>query len=140
MIRLLPSTETQTITIVPRTALEDVSLDWNLDDNWNTTDLLWNTDVGELVLRITEDGTGISETIINPSFIVNEEGYTIITLNFSILKPDSYYYIEITNGGLNYYRDTAFSTTQTNDESTLTLNKEKYKEYNKDEEQEYIVL
>ena len=140
MIRLLPDTDPQTITIVPRTALEDVSLDWNLDYDWNLSDFLWNREVGELIVRITEDGTGKAETITNPVFVVDDEGFTTITLELSILKEGSYYYLEITNGGFNYYRDTALATTQTDFETALTLNKGKYKQYDKDEEQEYIVL
>ena len=140
MIRLLPDTDPQTITIVPRTALEDVSLDWNLDYDWNLSDFLWNREVGELIVRITEDGTGKTETITNPVFVVDDEGFTTITLELSILKEGSYYYLEITNGGFNYYRDTALATTQTDFETALTLNKGKYKQYDKDEEQEYIVL
>ena len=140
MIRLLPDTEPQTITIVPRTALEDVSLDWGINYDWNLADFLWNREVGELIVRITEDGTGKTQTINNPPFVVNEDGYTTITLEFSILEEGSYYYLEITNGGFNYYRDTALATTQTDFEIALTLNKGKYKQYDKDEEQEYIVL
>jgi hypothetical protein len=140
MIRLLPTTEPQTIKIVPRAILEAGALDWEIEYDWNTSDFLWNREVGELIVKVTEDGTGKSESIYNPVFVEDLSGFTEITVSFSELKEGSYYYLEITNGGYNYYRDTALATTQTDFETALTLNKGKYKQYDKDEEQEYIVL
>ena len=140
MIRLLPNTNPQTITIVPRSSFEDLAFDWNTDYDWNLANFVWNREIGDLRITITEDGTGKSEIISNPELALDNNGYTTITATFSILKEGSYYYLEITNGGENYYRDTALATAEIDYKLAVTLNEGKYKQYDKDEEQEYIVL
>lgn len=122
MIKLLPNTSEQTITIVPRT--------------FPAVD----SDFTNIQLVITEDGTGISETITNLVASVSDanSNYVTIPITFSILKDESAYFMDFTRGGDNWFRDKAYVTSQTNQSINHTLNTNEYTQNALDEE--YIVL
>ena len=122
MIKLLPNTSEQTITIVPRT--------------FPTV----GSDFTNVQLVITEDGTGISETITNlvASVANANSNYVTIPITFSILKDESAYYIEFTKDGDNWFRSKAYATSQTNQAINHTLNTNEYTQHTVSED--YIVL
>lgn len=116
MIRLLPNSNTQTIKVITRKGLS-----------------------GSLSLKITEDGTNISETITDSNMSTNGN-FSEIQFASTILKENSLYFLEFTLGGGLFYRDKAYVTSQTNDEVIHTLNENKYTEYGAGSEDEYIVI
>ncbi len=116
MIRLLPNSNTQTITVMPRLGLS-----------------------GSMSLTITEDGTNINETItdINMS---SDDNFSNISFASTILKEGNGYFLEFTLGSGLFYRDKAYVTSQTNDEVIHTLNTNKYDQYDDGSDDEYIVI
>ena len=116
MIRLLPNSNTQTIKVITRKGLS-----------------------GSLSLKITEDGTNISETITD-SNMSTDGNFSDIQFASTILKENSLYFLEFTLGGGLFYRDKAYVTSQTNDEVIHTLNTNKYTEYDAGSADEYIVI
>jgi hypothetical protein len=124
MIRLLPSTDAQTIAVIPR--------------EFPTADVSF-TDVS---LTITEDGTNKSETITDIEATVpdSNSNFVYMDIAFSILSEESAYYLEFTRGGSLFYRDKAYVTSQIDDEVVHTINTDKYDQYVGEGESEYIVL
>ena len=113
MIRLLPNSNTQTITVMPR---------------------LWLS--GSMSLTITEDGTNKSETITDLN-MTSDDNFSNISFASTILKEGSGYFLEFTLGSWLFYRDKAY---QTNDEVAHTLNTNKYDQYDDGSDDEYIVI
>ena len=117
MIRLLPSTDNQTINIIPRS----------------------NTSLSSINLTITEDGTNKSETLTDLTASVNGN-FVSVTLASTILNAENGYYLQFSKGGSLWYRDKAYVTSQTNDEVIHTLNANKYDQYDDGSDDEYIVI
>lgn len=124
MIKLLPNTLEQTITIVPRTFPT------------------FGVGYDDVQLVITEDGTSNSETITDLSASVSSEysNYVTIPITFSILKENSSYFLEFTRNGNLWFRDKAYVTSQTDKTVTHTLNTNKYTEFDSSISDEYIFL
>ncbi len=124
MIRLLPTTDSQTIAVIPR--------------SFPTSDVPFD----EITLVITEDGTNKSETITDIEAYVPDEfsNFVYMDIGLSILKEDSSYYLEFSNSGSLWYRDKAYVTSQTDDEVVHTINKDKYEPFVGSGESQYIVL
>lgn len=122
MIKLLPNTLEQTITIVPRT-FPTVGGDFT-----------------NVQLVITEDGTGITETITSLTASVSDanSNYVTIPITFSILNDENAYFLEFTRAGELWFRDKAYATTQTDKTINHTLNTNKYTQHNVSEE--YVIL
>jgi hypothetical protein len=121
MIKLLPNTSEQTITIVPRT-YPTVSYD-------------------DVQLVITEDGTNRTETISDLVATKSSNGnYVTIPITFSILTDESAYFLEFTRGGELWYRDKAYVSSQTNNKVSHTLNTNKYTEDDSTASDDYILL
>lgn len=139
MIRLLPTTEVQTISIIPRVPREAELIGWDSEENWNLSEMVWNQEFGSVTLRITEDGTGISEDILTASFVENGNYYDV-TFASTILKNKSTYYVEVFNGATNWYRDVGIVKDLINKNTDYSMNRDLYKEYGSNDEQEYIVI
>ena len=124
MIRLLPSTNAQTIAVIPREFPTAESSFTNIS------------------LTITEDGTNKTETIsdIEATIPNNNSNFVFMDIEFSILSEESAYYLEFTRNGSLFYRDKAYVTSQTNDEAVHTINTNKYEKYVGTGDDEYIVL
>lgn len=139
MIRLLPTTEVQTISIIPRVPGEAELIGWDSEENWNLSEMVWNQEFGSVTLKITEDGTGISEDILTASFVENGNYYDV-TFASTILKNKSTYYVEVFNGATNWYRDVGIVKDLINKNTDYSMNRDLYKEYGSNDEQEYIVI
>jgi hypothetical protein len=124
MIRLLPSTDAQTIAVIPREFPTVAASFTNVS------------------LTITEDGTNKSETItdIEATIPDSNSNFVYMDIAFSILSEENAYYLEFTRGGSLFYRDKAYVTSQTDDEVVHTINTNKYDNYVGEGESEYIVL
>lgn len=124
MIRLLPSTDAQTVAVIPREFPTVAASFTNVS------------------LTITEDGTNKSETItdIEATIPDSNSNFVYMDIAFSILSEENAYYLEFTRGGSLFYRDKAYVTSQTDDEVVHTINTNKYDEYVGEGESEYIVL
>jgi hypothetical protein len=120
MIRLLPITTAQTITIIPR----DYSSITGVD------------------MIIVEDGTWETEQVTDINGVLNANGnFVVFQPTFSILKNENIYTLTLTDsdGGL-LYRDKIYCSDQTNDEVIHTLNDGLYEQFEGDTDNKYIVL
>ena len=118
MIRLLPSTDSQTISIIPRQY----------------------TEASDLELVIKEDGTRKTETLEALTSIINGN-FLDIDCTFSILSEDSAYSIEIKQGDTLLYRDKVYCTSKTDTTISHTLNTDKYNQHDSETEgQQYIII
>ena len=124
MIRLLSSTDAQTIAVIPR--------------EFPTVDVSF-TDVS---LTITKDGTNKSETITNIEATIpdSNSNFVYMDIAFSILSEEDAYYLEFTRNGSLFYRDKAYVSSQTDDQVVHTINTNKYNNYVGTGDDEYIVL
>ena len=99
MIRLLPNTNSQTLSIIPRAY----------------------TAASDLTLKIVEDGTKKNETLTSLTSTVNGN-FLDIPCTFSILSDDSVYSIEVKQGSTLLYRDKVYVTSKTDTTVSHTLN------------------
>ena len=118
MIRLLPNTDSQTISIIPREY----------------------TEANDLELVIKEDGTEKTETLSSLTSVINGN-FLDIDCTFSILSEDSSYSIEVKQGEVLLYRDKIYCTSKTDTTISHTLNTDEYNNYDSDEAgQQYIMI
>lgn len=118
MIRLLPNTDSQTISIIPREYIEASDL--------------------ELVIR--EDGTEKTESLEALTSVVNGN-FLDIDCTFSILSEDSSYSIEVKQGETLLYRDKVYCTSKIDTTISHTLNTDEYNNYDSDASgQQYIII
>ena len=118
MIRLLPSTDSQTISIIPREYVE----------------------ASDLELVIKEDGTRKTETLTGLTSAINTN-FLDIDCTFSILSEDSAYSIEIKQGETLLYKDKVYCTSKTDTTLSHTLNTDQYNNYDSETEgQQYIII
>jgi len=118
MIRLLPNTDPQTLSIIPREYIE----------------------ASDLQLVIKEDGTKKNETLTDLTSIINGN-FLDIECTFSILTDESSYSIELKQDSTLLYRDKIYCTSQTNDTVSHTLNTGDYEQFDSEtEEQQYIII
>lgn len=124
MIRLSPNTSEQTLQIVPR---DFPTLAAPFDD---------------ISLVITEDGTGISETFTDlvAEVLSDVSNYVTIDIAFTILKEGYGYYLEFKKGGVLWFRDKAYATSQSNKAVKHTLNTNYYEEYEDGQSNDYIII
>ena len=123
MIKLLPNSSNQTISIVPR---EFPSVG-NAFDN--------------ISLLIKEDGTGVIEELTDLEATVSSDNsnYVNITISSTILREGYAYYLEFKKGGVLWFRDKAYITSQTDKAIKHTLNTDEYEQYSSTNE-DYIIL
>ena len=118
MIKLLPNTDPQTISIIPREYIE----------------------ASNLQLVIKEDGTKKTQTLSNLTSTINGN-FLDIQCTFSILSEDSSYSIELKQGVTLLYRDKVYCTSKTNNTISHTLNTNEYEPYDSEVEgQQYIII
>jgi hypothetical protein len=118
MIRLLPSTGSQTLSIIPRAY----------------------TAASDLTLKIVEDGTKKNETLTSLTSTVNGN-FLDIPCTFSILAEDTSYSIEVKQGSTLLYRDKVYATAKTDTTISHTLNTSEYNNYDADtQEQQYMII
>jgi hypothetical protein len=118
MIRLLPNTDPQILSIIPREYIE----------------------ASDLELVIKEDGTKKNETLSELTSVINGN-FLDIECTFSILTDESSYSIEIKQGSTLLYRDKIYCTSQIDDTISHTLNTGDYEQYDSEtEEQQYIII
>ena len=103
---LLPSTNSQTLKIIPRSYVE----------------------AGDLTLVIKEDGTGKTETLTNLTSTI-DGNYISIPCTFSILSEGSLYFMELKQGSSLLFRDKVYVTSQTDRKQKQTINSGKYTEH-----------
>lgn len=118
MIRLLPDTSTQTLSVIPRAY----------------------TVASDLTLNIVEDGTRKNETLNDLTSVVNGN-FLDIDCAFSILSEDTSYSLEIKQGNTLLYRDKVYATVKTDTTISHTLNTSKYNNYDAEtDEQQYTII
>lgn len=118
MIRLLPNTDPQTLSIIPREYIE----------------------ASDLELVIKEDGTKKNETLSDLTSVVNGN-FLDIECTFSILTDENSYSIELKQAEVLLYRDKIYCTSQTDDTVSHTLNQGDYQQFDSEtEEQQYIII
>ena len=118
MIRLLPNTNAQTLSIIPRQY----------------------TVASDLQLVIKEDGTEKKETLSSLTSVLSGN-FLNIDCTFSILSEDSSYSIEVKQGTTLLYRDKVYCTSKTDTTISHTLNTSEYNNYDSDAAgQQYIII
>lgn len=120
MIRLLPVTTTQTISVIPRS---------------------YSSITGVTAL-VVEDGTWATQTVTPINGTLNANGnFVVFQFALTILNNENTYTLTLTDsaGGL-LYRDKIYCSDQTNDEVAHTLNSGLYDEFEGDTDNKYIVL
>lgn len=118
MIRLLPSTDSQTIKILPRVTTAQTGLS----------------------LKIVEDGTNRSETLTGLSSTVNGN-FIDVDCTFSILSDNSIFNIELFKDSTLYYRSKAYCTDSYVATSDYTINDSQYTESDAgDSNRQYIMV
>lgn len=124
MIRLNPNTSEQTLRIVPR--------------NFPTLAAPFDN----ISLVITEDGTGISESFSDLVAEVASDVSNFVTIDvaFTILKEGYGYYLEFKKGGVLWFRDKAYVTSQSNKTVKHTINTNYYEQYEDGESNDYIII
>jgi hypothetical protein len=124
MIRLNPNTSEQTLQIVPR--------------NFPTLAAPFDN----ISLVITEDGTGISESFSDLVAEVASDVSNFVTIDvaFTILKEGYGYYLEFKKGGVLWFRDKAYVTSQSNKTVKHTINTNYYEQYEDGESNDYIII
>jgi hypothetical protein len=123
MIKLLPNSSNQIISIVPR---EFPSVGVAFDN---------------ISLLIKEDGTGIEEELTDLEATVSSENsnYVNITISSTILREGYGYYLEFKKGGVLWFRDKAYITSQTDKAIKHTINTNEYEQYSS-VDKDYIIL
>tara|TARA_R100001463_G_scaffold20385_2_gene49703 strand:+ start:13840 stop:14196 length:357 start_codon:yes stop_codon:yes gene_type:complete len=118
MIRLLPNTNSQTLSIIPREY----------------------TEASDLTLKIVEDGTKKTETLTSLTSVLNGN-FLDIDCVFSILSDDSSYSIEVKQGSKLLYRDKIYCTSKTDTTISHTLNTSEYENYDAEtQDQQYMII
>jgi len=121
MTTLLPNTNAQTISIIPRSYVV----------------------ASDLTLAIKQDGTRKNETLTSLTSALSSNGnFLDISCTFSILAEDGNYSFEIKQGSTLLYRGKAYATSQVDYTGSHTLNSGKYDQYVGDDtdEQKYIII
>ena len=121
MIRLSPTTSSQTISIIPRVY----------------------TVASDLSMVIVEDGTRKTQTINSVRSSLSSNGnFLQMSIAFSILTAENSYSFELKQGSTLLYRGKAYCTSQTDNTTDHTLNSNKYNEYvgTDTDDQKYIIL
>jgi hypothetical protein len=103
MIRLLPTTSLQEISIVPRdtTSIEGVSL------------------------TIKEEGTGVTE-VLNDVTCYIDGNSVCVDLQSTILREDFFYMLTFMQDGLVWFLTKAYATSHTDKDTRFTLNNNQY--------------
>jgi hypothetical protein len=121
MIRLSPTTNTQTISIIPRVY----------------------TVASDLSMVIVEDGTRKTQTINSITSSLSSNGnFLEMSIAFSILTAENSYSFELKQGSVLLYRGKAYCTSQTDNTIDHTLNTNEYNQYvgTDTDDQKYIIL
>ena len=121
MITLSPTTDSQTISIIPRAY----------------------TVASNLSMVIVEDGTRKTQTINSISSSLSTNGnFLRMSIPFTILTEESTYSFELKQGSTLLFRGKAYCTSQTDNTTDHTLNSNKYNQYEDPSEvaQKYIII
>lgn len=121
MIRLSPTTNAQTISIIPRAY----------------------TVASDLSMVIIEDGTRKTQTINDITSSLSTNGnFLQMSIAFTILTAENSYSFELKQGSTLLFRGKAYCTSQTDNTTDHTLNSNKYNQYADPDEvaQKYIIL
>ena len=145
MIVLLPTSDIQTISIIPRTVSFYFASDYRTrveSDNGILESLLCVNSVLEIVddlsITITRDGNGDSETITDATVLGNGN-FTDIAFSSTILSDGDYYFLELTKAGNLMYRDKVYATSQTDFTVKHKQAQNNYTQYNTIDDNTYIV-
>ena len=121
MIRLSPTANAQSVSIIPRLY----------------------TVASNLSMVIVEDGTRETQTINNITSTLSTNGnFLQMSIAFTILTAESSYSFELKQGTTLLYRGKAYCTSQTDNTIDHTLNTNKYNNYvgTDTDDQKYIIL
>ena len=99
MIRLLPTTDTQTLNFIPREYIE----------------------AGDIYVVIREDGTGKVESIYNLTSTISGN-FLQLNCQFTALTAENSYFLEVKQNNTLIYRDKIYCTSQTSSQVSHTLN------------------
>lgn len=106
MIKLLPTTDAQTINFIPRSYVV----------------------ASDISLVVVEDGTRKTQTINNITTSISGD-FISMSVSIDILTEESLYSIEVKQGSTLLYRDKIYCTSQTSNTVSHTLNSNKYNEF-----------
>ena len=99
------------------------------------------SDLTDIDVVITEDGTGATQTLSDVSASLSSNGnFVQVSIASSILVEESAYYMEFTKGGNIWFRDKAYVTTQVDKDIVHTINEGAYDFFEGDSDNKYIVL
>lgn len=119
MIKLLPTTNAQTISFIPRSYVV----------------------ASDISLVVVEDGTRKTQTINNLSTSISGN-FINMSISIDILTAENTYSIEVKQGSTLLYRDKIYCTSQTSNTVPHTLNSNKYNEFvgTDSSTQKYIII
>ena len=106
MIKLLPTTDSQTISFIPRSYVV----------------------ASNISLVVVEDGTRKTQTINDLSTSISGN-FINMSISIDILTAENTYSIEVKQGSTLLYRDKIYCTSQTSNTVPHTLNSNKYNEF-----------
>ncbi len=144
MIRLLPTSEEQTFSIIPRRKFNGgiTELVERVDSQGGTVELndcVYLVSYLGIKATIREDGTGTSQSFTDVKSIQNND-YIDISISSNILLDERSYVLEITQDNVLWYRDKIYVTSQTNTDIYHTISTGYYEENDTDGDDKYITI
>tara|TARA_R110000803_G_scaffold62802_3_gene123233 strand:+ start:12167 stop:12601 length:435 start_codon:yes stop_codon:yes gene_type:complete len=144
MIRLLPTSEEQTFSIIPRRKFNGgiTELVERVDSQGGTVELndcVYLVSYLGIKATIREDGTGTSQSFTDVKSIQNND-YIDISISSNILLDERSYVLEITQDNVLWYRDKIYVTSQTNTDIYHTISTDYYEENDTDGDDKYITI
>jgi len=144
MIRLLPTSDEQTFSIIPRRKFNGgiTELVERVDSQGGTVELndcVYLVSYLGIKATIREDGTGTSQSFTDVKSIQNND-YIDISISSNILLDERSYVLEITQDNVLWYRDKIYVTSQTNTDIYHTISTDYYEENDTDGDDKYITI
>jgi len=151
MIKLLPTSDVQTISFIPRSYgmveyVEELidSLQSRSDNTENvlgTKSILSKIRGCGISLVVIEDGTRKTQTIDNIT-ISRSGNFLTMSVEITIMTAENTYSLELKDGDDLLYRDKIYCTSQTSTTQSHTLNSSKYNQFigNDSGTQKYIIV
>jgi hypothetical protein len=151
MIKLLPTSDAQTISFIPRSygmvEYIEVLIDSLQSRSDKTENVLGTKNILSKIrgcgisLVVVEDGTRKTQTINNIS-ISRSGNFLTMSVAITIMTAENTYSLELKDGDNLLYRDKIYCTTQTSTTVSHTLNSGKYNQFvgNDSGTQKYIII
>lgn len=144
MIRLLPTSDEQTFSIIPRRKFnggieELVKRVVSEGGSVELNNCVYSVSYLGIDAIIREDGTGNSESFTDVKSVANKD-YIDISIASSILLDERSYVLEITKDDVLWYRDKIYVTSQTDTDVYHTISANYYEENVTDGDDKYITI